>query len=94
MGVIAFIVLGLIAGFIASLLVNHKGEGFFGDIILGIVGAVVGGFIAHLLGFHGIQRLNLYSIMIAVLGAVIVLAIYHAIVRSRGGRTGTGGTGV
>jgi uncharacterized membrane protein YeaQ/YmgE (transglycosylase-associated protein family) len=81
MGVIAFIVLGLIAGFIASLLVNHQGEGFFGDIILGIVGALVGGLVAHVLGFHGLQHFNLYSLLIAVLGAIIVLAIYHALTR-------------
>jgi uncharacterized membrane protein YeaQ/YmgE (transglycosylase-associated protein family) len=90
MGVIAFIVLGLIAGFIASLLVNHRGEGVFGDIILGIVGAVVGGLIAHVLGFHGLQRFNLYSLVIAVVGAVIVLAIYHALTgRGRGRPSGT-----
>lgn len=93
MGVIGFLVLGLIAGYIASLLVNHKGEGIFGDIILGIVGAMVGGFTAHLLGFHGITSFNIYSLMIAVLGAVIVLAIYHAVIR-RGGRPGTPGTGL
>jgi uncharacterized membrane protein YeaQ/YmgE (transglycosylase-associated protein family) len=83
MGIIAWIVLGLIAGFIASLLVNKRGEGFFGDIILGIIGAVIGGFVANLLGFHGISGFNLYSILIAVLGAVICLAIYHAIIGSR-----------
>lgn len=86
MGVIAFIVLGLIAGFIASLLVNRRGEGFFGDIILGIIGAVVGGVIAHLLGFHGITHFNLYSLLIAILGSVIVLAIYHAITGTGRGR--------
>jgi uncharacterized membrane protein YeaQ/YmgE (transglycosylase-associated protein family) len=78
MGIIAWIVLGLIAGFIASLLVNKRGEGFFGDIVLGIIGAVVGGFIAHLLGFSGVRGFNLYSILIAVLGAIVCLAIYHA----------------
>lgn len=93
MGIIAWIVLGLIAGFIASLLVNRRGEGFFGDIILGIVGAVVGGLVAHLLGFQGIQRLSIYSILIATLGAVIVLIIYHAIIGNRRGTGGTGTTG-
>jgi uncharacterized membrane protein YeaQ/YmgE (transglycosylase-associated protein family) len=86
MGIIAFIVLGLIAGFIASKLVNKQGEGFFGDIILGIIGAVVGGFVAHLVGFHGITHFNLYSLLIAVIGAVIVLFIYHAITGSGRGR--------
>ena len=81
MGIIAWLVLGLVAGFFASLLMNKRGEGFFMDIILGIVGAVVGGFIAQLVGFSGISGLNLYSILIAVGGAVVVLAVYHAMVR-------------
>ncbi len=81
MGIIAWLVLGLVAGFFASLLMNKRGEGFFMDIILGIVGAVVGGFIAQLVGFSGITGLNLYSILIAVGGAVVVLAVYHAMVR-------------
>ncbi len=84
MGIIAWIVLGLIAGFLASLLVNRHGEGFLGDIILGIIGALVGGFVANALGFHGISGINVYSILIAVLGAIICLVIYHA-VRGRGG---------
>jgi uncharacterized membrane protein YeaQ/YmgE (transglycosylase-associated protein family) len=78
MGIIAWIVLGLIAGFIASLMVNHEGEGFFGDIILGIIGAVVGGFAARLLGINGVTGFNVYSMLIAIVGAVICLAIYHA----------------
>jgi uncharacterized membrane protein YeaQ/YmgE (transglycosylase-associated protein family) len=81
MGIIAWLVLGLVAGFFASLLMNKRGEGFFMDIILGIVGAVVGGFIAQLIGFSGITGLNPYSILIAVGGAVVVLAVYHAMVR-------------
>jgi uncharacterized membrane protein YeaQ/YmgE (transglycosylase-associated protein family) len=81
MGIIAWLVLGLVAGFLASLLMNKQGEGFWMDIILGIVGAVVGGFIAQLVGFSGITGLNLYSILIAVGGAVVVLAVYHAMVR-------------
>ena len=88
MGIITWIVLGLIAGFLASMMVNKQGEGFLGDVILGIIGAVLGGFIANALGFHGVTGFNLYSILIAVLGAVICLVIYHAI---RGSRR-TGGT--
>ena len=69
MGIVAWLVLGLIAGFIASMLVNKQGEGMLMDIVLGIVGAVVGGFIAQAIGFSGITGLNLYSILIAVGGA-------------------------
>ncbi len=81
MGIIAWLFLGLIAGFIASLLVNKRGEGFWMDIVLGIVGAVVGGFIAQLVGFSGITGLNIYSILIAVGGAIVVLVVYHAMMR-------------
>ena len=81
MGIIAWLILGLIAGFIASKLVNKSGEGVAMDIVLGIVGAVVGGFIANALGFHGITGFDLYSILISVLGAVIVLIVYHSMTR-------------
>jgi uncharacterized membrane protein YeaQ/YmgE (transglycosylase-associated protein family) len=81
MGVVAWLVLGLIAGFVASMLVNKQGEGMLMDIVLGIVGAVVGGFIAHLAGFSGITGFNIYSILIAVGGAVVVLIVYHALTR-------------
>ena len=86
MGIIAWIVLGLIAGFLASLMVNKRGEGFIGDIILGIVGAVVGGFIANAFGGTGVTGVNVYSILIAFVGAVICLVIYHA-VRGRNSTT-------
>jgi uncharacterized membrane protein YeaQ/YmgE (transglycosylase-associated protein family) len=81
MGIVAWLVMGLIAGFIASLLVNKRGEGMLMDIILGIVGAFVGGFLAHLAGFTGITGFDLYSILVSVVGAVIVLAVYHAMTR-------------
>ena len=81
MGIVSWLVMGLIAGFIASKLVNKQGEGIAMDIVLGIVGAVVGGFIADTLGFHGISGFNLYSILISVLGAVVVLVVYHAMTR-------------
>ena len=79
MSILAWIVLGLIAGFISSLLVNRRGEGFFLDIILGIVGAVVGGFIMSAVGGEGVSGLNIYSILVAIGGAVVVLVILHAI---------------
>jgi uncharacterized membrane protein YeaQ/YmgE (transglycosylase-associated protein family) len=79
MGWIAWIILGLIAGFIASKLVNKTGSGILMDIVIGIVGAVVGGFIGEKLGVGGVDGLNLWSILLAVLGAVVVLWIYRAV---------------
>ena len=81
MGIVAWLVLGLIAGFLASRLVNKQGEGMSMDIVLGIIGAVVGGFIAHLAGFSGITGFNVYSLLIAMGGAMVVLVAYHALVR-------------
>ncbi len=81
MSILAWIVLGLIAGFIGSKLVNKSGEGVMLDIILGIVGAVVGGFIFNAFGASGVNGLNVYSLIVAVIGAVLVLVIYHALFR-------------
>jgi len=81
MSLISWIVLGLIAGFIGSKLVNKTGEGFFLDIALGIVGAVVGGWLFSLLGMQGVTGLNIYSLIVAVVGAVVFLVVYHAIRR-------------
>jgi uncharacterized membrane protein YeaQ/YmgE (transglycosylase-associated protein family) len=82
MGVIGWIVLGLIAGFIASKLVNKHGEGLSFDILLGIVGAVVGGWIFQAAGATGVTGFNLWSLLVAVVGAVVLLAVWHAIRRS------------
>jgi uncharacterized membrane protein YeaQ/YmgE (transglycosylase-associated protein family) len=86
MSFFAWILLGLLAGFIASHLVNHRGEGMVLDILLGIVGATVGGWVANLLGFAGITRLNLYSLIVATCGAIVFLFIYHAVRRNVIGR--------
>ena len=83
MSFLAWIILGLIAGFIGSKIVNHRGEGIFLDIILGIIGAVVGGWMFSGLGGHSISGVNLYSIFVAVVGSVIVLFLWHAVVRRR-----------
>ena len=83
MSIIAWLILGLISGFIGSKLVNKSGEGVFLDIILGIVGAVVGGFIFNAFGASGVSGLNIYSLIVAVIGAVLVLVIYHTIVGRR-----------
>jgi uncharacterized membrane protein YeaQ/YmgE (transglycosylase-associated protein family) len=83
MSIIGWIVLGLIAGFIASKVVNKQGGGLLLDIVLGIVGAVVGGFLFNQLGAAGVTGFNIYSMFVAVVGAVIVLVIYHAVAGRR-----------
>ncbi len=83
MGIIAWIVLGAIAGWIGSLLVNKTGEGLFRDIILGIIGGVVGGWIFRAFGSTGVNGFNLWSLLVAVVGAVVVLVVYHAIFGAR-----------
>jgi uncharacterized membrane protein YeaQ/YmgE (transglycosylase-associated protein family) len=77
--IIGWILLGLIAGFIASKVVNKTGEGVILDIVLGVVGAIVGGFLFAQFGAAGITGFNLYSMVVAVIGAIVVLLIYHAI---------------
>jgi uncharacterized membrane protein YeaQ/YmgE (transglycosylase-associated protein family) len=86
MSLFAWLLLGLLSGFIASHLVNHRGEGMVLDILLGIVGAVLGGWLFHQFGEAGVTQLNLYSVMVAVLGAVVLLIAYHAIRRGVIGR--------
>jgi uncharacterized membrane protein YeaQ/YmgE (transglycosylase-associated protein family) len=81
MSLISWIVLGLIAGFIGSKLVNKTGEGFFLDIALGIVGAVVGGWLFNVFGMSGVTGVNIYSLVVAIVGAVVFLVAYHAIRR-------------
>lgn len=83
MSFIAWIVLGLIAGFIASKIVNRRGEGLILDILLGVVGAVVGGWLFRSLGMTGVTGLNIYSLLVAVLGAVVFLLLYHLLFRRR-----------
>ena len=82
MSIIGWIILGLIAGFIASKIVNKRGEGLLRDMVLGIVGALVGGFLFRLVGHHGVTGLNLYSLFVAVIGAIVVLVAFHAIRRA------------
>jgi uncharacterized membrane protein YeaQ/YmgE (transglycosylase-associated protein family) len=72
-------VLGLIAGFVASKIVNKTGEGVVMDIVLGVVGAVAGGWLFNRFGEPGVTGLNLWSILVAVIGAVILLVLYHAL---------------
>jgi uncharacterized membrane protein YeaQ/YmgE (transglycosylase-associated protein family) len=83
MSIIAWVILGLIAGFVGSKIVNKRGEGLLRDILLGIIGAVVGGWLFHFFGAAGVTGLNLYSLLVAVIGAIVVLVLYHAIFGSR-----------
>lgn len=80
MSIVAWIVLGLIAGFIASKVMNNSGEGLILDIVLGVVGAVVGGFVFNMFGAAGVTGFNLWSVVVAAVGAMIVLGVKHALV--------------
>ncbi len=82
MSLFVWILLGLIAGFIASHLVNHRGEGVVLDVMLGIVGAIVGGWLFHMIGHAGVNGLNLHSLIVACIGAVVFLFVYHSIRRA------------
>jgi uncharacterized membrane protein YeaQ/YmgE (transglycosylase-associated protein family) len=83
MGLLTWIVLGAIAGFLANLIYGGS-EGLFGTILLGIIGAVVGGFIAGtVLGVADVTGLNMESIVVAVFGSIVVLAVYRALAGRR-----------
>jgi uncharacterized membrane protein YeaQ/YmgE (transglycosylase-associated protein family) len=82
MSIIAWVVLGLVAGFIGSKIVNKSGEGIIRDILLGIIGAVVGGWLFQFFGHSAVTGLNLYSLVVAVVGAIIVLVLFHAVRRA------------
>ena len=83
MGIISWIILGLIAGFIGSKIVDKQGQGFLLNMALGIVGALVGGFLFTFFGATGVTGLNLYSMIVAIVGAIVVLLIYNALTGSR-----------
>jgi uncharacterized membrane protein YeaQ/YmgE (transglycosylase-associated protein family) len=83
MSIIGWIVLGLIAGFIASQIVNRRGQGLIWDIVLGIIGAIVGGWLFAVFGHQGVTGFNLYSMGVAVIGAIVVLLVYHAVADRR-----------
>jgi len=81
MSFLAWVALGLVAGFIGSKIVNKAGEGILLDIVLGIIGAVLGGWLFSTFGAAGVTGLNLYSLLVAVVGAVVILLGYHSIRR-------------
>jgi uncharacterized membrane protein YeaQ/YmgE (transglycosylase-associated protein family) len=82
MSLFVWLFVGLVAGFLASKIVNRSGEGVVRDIILGLVGSFVGGFLFHLFGVHRDGSI-LLSIVVATVGAILVLVIYHKLIRSR-----------
>jgi uncharacterized membrane protein YeaQ/YmgE (transglycosylase-associated protein family) len=84
MGILSWIVLGLIAGFIGSKIVDRQGQGFWLNMALGIIGALVGGFLFSFFGAEGVTGLNIWSMIVAIIGAIVVLLIYNA-VTGRGG---------
>jgi uncharacterized membrane protein YeaQ/YmgE (transglycosylase-associated protein family) len=81
MSLFVWIVLGLVTGFIASHIVNHRGEGIVLDSLLGVVGAIIGGWVFHVFGHVGVTGLNLHSILVATIGAILFLFVYHTIRR-------------
>jgi len=83
MGIISWIILGLIAGFIGSKIVDSQGQGFWLNIALGVVGALVGGFLFSLFGATGVTGLNIWSIIVAIVGAIVVLLVYNALAGRR-----------
>jgi uncharacterized membrane protein YeaQ/YmgE (transglycosylase-associated protein family) len=83
MSILGWILLGLIAGFIASKIVDKSGEGMLLDMGLGILGAIVGGILFNFFGASGVTGLNLYSLLVATVGAVVVLTVYHMLTGRR-----------
>ena len=83
MSIIGWIIFGVIAGFIASKIVNKQGEGLIVDLVLGVIGAVVGGWLFERFGYEGVSGFNIYSMIVAVIGAIIVLFLYHAVTGRR-----------
>lgn len=80
MGIILWIILGALVGWAASMIMGTR-EGLLLDIVIGIVGAVIGGWVMGLFGYGGVSGFNLYSFVVALLGAIILIAIVRAVRR-------------
>ena len=83
MSIVGWIIFGAVTGWLGSLLVNKQGEGCILNIALGLVGALVGGFIFSAIGGSSVTGFNLYSMFVAIMGAVIVLVVWHAVTGNR-----------
>lgn len=86
MSILAWIVVGILGGFIGSLIVNRRGQGLVGDLFLGVIGAIVAGWAFNRFGQAGVTGINLYSILVSAAGAIVLLVLYHAL-RGRGAST-------
>ena len=85
LGIISWIVVGGFAGWVASMITKtNASQGLLGNIIAGVIGGVVGGFVFGLLGGSGFTGFNLWSFLVALVGAVIVLAIWKALTGRKG----------
>ena len=83
MSFLGWVFFGLITGFIASKIVHQEGQGCLLNIALGVIGAFVGGFMFTQIGGQGITGFNIYSMFVAIIGAIVVLLIYHALTGRR-----------
>jgi len=81
MHILSWMILGLVAGFVGSKVVNKRGDGILMDIIIGVVGAILGGWLFGLFGMAGVNGLNIWSLFVAVIGAIGLLMAYHAVLR-------------
>jgi uncharacterized membrane protein YeaQ/YmgE (transglycosylase-associated protein family) len=80
MGIISWIIVGLIAGWLASMVMKtDASQGAMMDIIMGVLGGVVGGFLMNMMGFAGTTGLNVYSILVATLGAIVLIGVGRAL---------------
>jgi uncharacterized membrane protein YeaQ/YmgE (transglycosylase-associated protein family) len=79
MPVLAWIVVGILGGFIGSMVVNRRGEGMLGDLVLGVIGAVAGGWAFNRFGHSGVTGINLYSVLVSAAGSIVLLVLYHAV---------------
>lgn len=87
MSLFSWIVLGLITGFIASKIINRVGEGVIVDVLLGVGGAILGGWLFRFFGMPPVTGVNVYSAVVAIIGAAVVLLVYHTLFRGfRDGR--------
>ncbi len=84
MGIIGWVVLGAIAGWVASIIMKKNSQmGAFSNIIVGIIGAMIGGFLFHIIGGIGITGFNAWSILVAIIGSVVLLWIINALSKSK-----------